>query len=210
MTIARAFNDEMTSRLTGLSVGQLRAWDREKLYSPSLAEDNRRLAYSRVYSFRDIVSLRVIASLKNDHDVSTQHLKKVATKLGHLGKDVWAETKLYVLNKRVVFEEPRGRGRQEVVSGQGVFEIPLRVATADAEKDVANVFGRDTSKVGQIDASRFVMNGDPVVAGTRIPVSTIKSYLDLGLPDERILADYPQLKSDDIRAARDYIDKSAA
>lgn len=211
MQLKRAFSDQMAAKLTGLSVGQLRAWDKQGFYSPSLAEENRRLAYSRVYSFKDIVALRVISALKTKHGVSTQHLKKVGAKLQDLGDDVWSKTRLYVLNKRVVFDHPKGLGRQEVVSGQRVFaEIPLRIATAHAEDDVAKLFQRDKSKIGHIDSGRHVMAGEPVVAGTRIPVRTIKSYLDMGLSENRILNDFPSLTKEDVRAAVKYLEANAA
>lgn len=210
MAVLGAFTDDMASRLTGLSVGQLRAWDKAGLISPSMADENRRLPFSRVYSFRDIVSLRVIASLRMDHGVSTQHLKQVADKLHSLGDNAWASTTLYVLNRKVVFEEPGSRRLQEVVSGQGVFKIPLKVATASVEADVARLFKRSNETFGGQTAERFVMGGEKVVAGTRIPVRTIRSYLEMGLPDHRILSDYPDLRKEDIDAVRRDIRSPAA
>src|SRR3546814_1019024 len=66
-SIVRAFGEEHVSRLTGLSVGQLRAWDRRGFFSPHYAYEDRRSPYSRVYSFRDVVGLRAIAVLKQKH-----------------------------------------------------------------------------------------------------------------------------------------------
>jgi uncharacterized protein (DUF433 family)/DNA-binding transcriptional MerR regulator len=202
MTVLGAFTDDMASRLTGLGVGQLRAWDKAGLISPSLADANRRLPYSRIYSFRDIVSLRIIASLKQKHGVSTQHLKQVASRLRDLGEHAWSETTLYVLNKRVVFEEPTSGDLQEVVSGQRVFKIPLKVATTNAEADVERLFRRPSESFGELNSERFIMGGEQVLAGTRIPARTILSYLELGLPDSRILEDYPDLEQSDIDAVR--------
>ncbi|MEX3014320.1 DUF433 domain-containing protein [Gymnodinialimonas hymeniacidonis] len=210
MSVVGAFTDEMASRLTGLSVGQLRAWDRSGLISPSFADENRRLPFSRIYSFRDIVSLRVIAGLKNDHGVSTQHLKQVAFELRGLGEDAWSKTTLYVLNKRVVFEEPKSGRLQEVVGGQRVFRIPLKVATADVEADVQALFSRPKNLEGKTHAQRHVMNGEEVVAGTRIPVRSVLSYFELGLSDSRILEDYPDLVQADIDAIRAKTKGSAA
>jgi uncharacterized protein (DUF433 family) len=42
--------------------------------------------------------------------------------------------------------------------------------------------------------------GKPVVRGTRITVGDILSYLAGGMSEDEILADFPQLSRDDIRA----------
>jgi uncharacterized protein (DUF433 family) len=42
--------------------------------------------------------------------------------------------------------------------------------------------------------------GKPCVQGTRITVGDVLSYLASGMSEHQILADFPQLTSDDIRA----------
>jgi uncharacterized protein (DUF433 family) len=42
--------------------------------------------------------------------------------------------------------------------------------------------------------------GKPCVRGTRISVGDVLSYLASGMSEQDILADFPQLSSDDIRA----------
>ena len=56
---------------------------------------------------------------------------------------------------------------------------------------------------------RIVINpevrfGKPCVRGTRITVGDVLSYLASGMREEEILADFPQLKNDDIRACLAY------
>jgi uncharacterized protein (DUF433 family) len=46
--------------------------------------------------------------------------------------------------------------------------------------------------------------GKPCVRGTRITVGDVLSYLASGMRGEEILADFPQLASDDIRACLAY------
>ena len=104
--VIAAFSEEQVQRLTGLTASQLRYWDRTGFFVPSQAEENRRVAYSRIYSFKDLVALRVIYVLRNQYRVPLQHLRKVAEKLHHLADDKWLATTLYVLNRKVVFEEP--------------------------------------------------------------------------------------------------------
>jgi len=46
--------------------------------------------------------------------------------------------------------------------------------------------------------------GKPYVRGTRITVGDVLSYLASGMREEEILADFPQLKNEDIRACLAY------
>lgn len=61
------------------------------------------------------------------------------------------------------------------------------------------------SIVGMNSLSRITIDpeirlGKPCVRGTRITVGDVLSYLALGMSENGILADFPQLTRDDIRA----------
>jgi hypothetical protein len=58
-SVISAFNEEQVQRLTGVTMAQLRYWDRTNFFAPSLTDENRGRPYSRIYSFRDLVCLRV-------------------------------------------------------------------------------------------------------------------------------------------------------
>ncbi len=49
-----------------------------------------------------------------------------------------------------------------------------------------------------------IMEGKPVIVGTRIPVEHILRCLAAGETEAEIVADYPPLTVDDIRAAQGY------
>ncbi len=53
-----------------------------------------------------------------------------------------------------------------------------------------------------ITSSPDVMDGKPVVRGTRVPVELILRKLGAGLSAETIIADHPRLTLDDIHAAQ--------
>lgn len=59
-------------------------------------------------------------------------------------------------------------------------------------------------KTGGIEINPKVMVGQPVIAGTRIPVYIIIDLLADGLKDEEIIRDYPSLSKSDILAALRY------
>lgn len=47
----------------------------------------------------------------------------------------------------------------------------------------------------------FVRSGKPIIRGTRITVTDILEYLAGGMSEEQILADFPDLVREDIKAA---------
>jgi uncharacterized protein (DUF433 family) len=53
----------------------------------------------------------------------------------------------------------------------------------------------------RIEANPDIMNGKPVVRGTRVPVEMVLRKLGAGMSPESILTDHPQLTHDDIQAA---------
>lgn len=56
----------------------------------------------------------------------------------------------------------------------------------------------------RISIDHAVMGGVPCVRGTRISVTTVVGMVAEGMTTEEILADFPQLKADDIRESLRY------
>lgn len=54
----------------------------------------------------------------------------------------------------------------------------------------------------RIEVNPTIMDGKPVVRGTRVPVELILRKLGAGKSAEEILVDHPRLTVDDIRAAQ--------
>jgi len=139
-----------------------------------------------------------------------QHLRKVAAELAHLGDEKWTATTLFVLGKRVVFDDPRDNKRREVVSGQRVLDVPLRVAIADTKRAIKELNHRGHEEYGHVLSGRFVQNNQPVFEGTRIPVASVKRYLESGYGISEILEEFPDLTAEDIEAARAFDGSHAA
>ena len=57
---------------------------------------------------------------------------------------------------------------------------------------------------GHIVSDPEVLRGKPRLKGTRIPVSLVLVYLASGKTAEDIIAEFPDLKSDQIAACLDY------
>lgn len=205
VNVISAFSEDQTERLTGLSKGQLRYWDRTGFYEPSFAEENRRIAYSRVYSFKDIVALRVLSTLRNQFGVSLQHLREISDKLSRTQEDRWTGVKLWVVKKKVVWQDPETGIPQEVVSGQYVVPLDLTDALNKTKSQVSSYLqDRDPASFGRVRKSRYVNHNAPVIAGTRIPVSAVWNFLDAGYSLPEIIKEYPDLTEADIHAAMEY------
>jgi DNA-binding transcriptional MerR regulator len=67
------FSEEQAVRLTGISRRQLAGWATEEFFVTELLEISRYL--NRLYSFRDLVSLKVLAQLRNDSKVPVRRLR---------------------------------------------------------------------------------------------------------------------------------------
>src|SRR4051794_17358969 len=104
MTQFLGFTVEQTSRVTGLSIGQLRYWDKTGFFTPEASVERR--IYARIYSFRNLVGLRTIAILRNAHKVPLQELRKVGQWLKDRHDSPWSSLRLFVAGRRVFFEDP--------------------------------------------------------------------------------------------------------
>jgi len=195
-----AFNLDHTSRLTGLSKGQLASWDRRGFFKPEHASENRREAYSRVYSFQDLIGLRTLAMLRKAYKVPMWHLVEVAGELEHSVDRPWSETTLYVLNRRVYFDEPDS-GRTREVAGIQYALLRLESVAGEVGREVEKLRARPADTIGQIEHHRNVMHNALVIAGTRIPVRTIHEFMEAGYSAAEIIREFPTLTEADVRAA---------
>jgi len=201
--ILGAFSEEQVSRLTHLSRAQLRAWNLRDFIRPEfrVAGGGTR-PYSYIYSFKDLLKLRVLNQLRNVHNVPMRELIRVERALEKLGDEKWTSQRLWVANRKVVFVEPESHRKREIASKQFVAEIALEVVTSDARKDIAKLNKRTADQRGQIIKKRYLHSSDPVFEGTRIPVAAVIGYLDAGIRAREIVRRLPDLTLEDIKAAR--------
>lgn len=196
-----AFSEEQAATISGLSVYQLREWNRRGFFHPAYDAGAKGVPFGRIYSFRDLVSLQVLDDLRNRKHVPLSHLRQVAARLAHLGESRWIATTLYVLGKRVVFDNPSTLQREEVVSGQRVLNIPLRVVARSTRERIHGLNDR-SHKIGQFEQSRFVSSNRRVFNGTRVPLEGVLDYLKAGYGSEQIIREFPDLTEADVSAAQ--------
>ena len=61
-----------------------------------------------------------------------------------------------------------------------------------------------TSPLDRITIDQSVRFGKPCVRGTRISVGDVLSYLAAGMTEDEVVAEFPQLSREDIRACLAY------
>jgi uncharacterized protein (DUF433 family) len=202
VSVIRAFSADHAVRLTGLSMRQLRYWDDTGFFRPRYASEDRRSPYGRVYSFRDIVGLRVLSVLRKRHKVPLQHLRKTAEELAHLREGLWSGTTLYVLDREVYLQDPNSGAVRKAIGGQYVFDVlPLRRIIADVRTKSERLRQRTAEQVGQVARHRYIAHNAWVIAGTRIPTGTIRRYIEAGYLVTDVIREYPPLTEADVLAA---------
>lgn len=199
--VISAFSVDQVHRLTGLSVSQLRDWDTSGFYAPAYAAEKRRSPYSRIYSFEDVVGLRVLSILRTDHKIPLPQLRKVAQELQHYAGKPWSQLTLYVLNKEVHFLNPNTKRVEGAVSKQYASLVPISDVVEDMRARANKLRERAGDQRGKIERHRFVVHNQEVIAGTRIPVAAVRRFADEGYSIDAILHEYPSLAREDVEAA---------
>jgi len=143
------FTAQQASKLTGCTPHQLRYWDRVSLLEPSLQSTGGRPGVRRLYSFRDLVALRVIRSLL-DNGMSVQRVRRAWDYLrrnGAMDRHL-AEIKL-VTDGQSIFTV--AEGDEELLDalrgGQLAFFVAIDNITRSVEDDVSKF---------ELDRERFL------------------------------------------------------
>lgn len=143
------FTAQQASNLTGCTAHQLRYWDKVNLLRPSLQRTGGRPGRRRLYSFRDLVALRVVKSLL-DNGMSVQrvrrawdYLRRTADMDGHL-----AEVKL-VTDGRSIFRVAQDEDEllDALRQGQLAFFVAINEIARSVEDDVTRF---------ELDRERFL------------------------------------------------------
>lgn len=205
MSRIEAFTTDQVSRLTGLSPRVLRYWEETLVFAASYIDERPRVPYRRIYSFRDVVSLRTLALLRQDYGVKLDQLRRSARFLRETYPDVsdpWSELRYGVLNHHVVFRDPRtGDWQTAAPPGQTILPIDVAQIARHTERDAAAFISRQPADMGQIVRHRYVLRNAWRIAGTRIPTSAIWHFHEDGADTNEIRRAYPDLTEADVAAA---------
>lgn len=205
-----AFNTWHVCRLTGLTMRQLSYWDRTGFFSPSLGEGTARSYFARVYTFRDVVGLRVLAVMRNKYRVPLQRLRQVGAYLAERYREPWSTLTFYIVGQQVFYQghyDDAVRSANRI--GQTVIDFAVESVASDVRELATAMRKRAEDQVGRVMRHRLIAENQNVLAGTRIPTRAVWEFHQAGYEDDAILREYPSLTIEDIRAALEFESKRA-
>lgn len=143
----RGFTAEQASRLSNCTHHQLRYWDRVGLVSPSIQSTGGRPGVRRLYSFRDLVALRVVRSLL-DNGMSLQRVRRAWDYLRREGDmdNHLSDVKL-VTDGQTIFHVGNDEGElmDALRQGQLAFFVAIDEIAREVEEDVTHFeYDRDS------------------------------------------------------------------
>jgi len=195
------FSAEQVCHLARISETQLRYWHQTKVFRP------RRLAdplgpFRQAYSFRDIVGLRTISILRNDHNVALKDIREIEKRLKETPNADWSNVTFYIgEDGRIYFKDPKTRAALSVKPVGQTSLFRMRTVIESVEKQLKLMNRRTKLQIGKVDRNRYIMRNAPVIAGTRIPTSAILDLYQNGFSPAQIVTEYPRLTEHDVEAA---------
>lgn len=143
----KGFTAEQASRLSNCTHHQLRYWDRVGLVSPSIQSTGGRPGVRRLYSFRDLVALRVVRSLL-DNGMSLQRVRRAWDYLRREGDmdNHLSDVKL-VTDGQTIFHVGNDEGElmDALRQGQLAFFVAIDEIAREVEEDVTHFeYDRDS------------------------------------------------------------------
>jgi uncharacterized protein (DUF433 family) len=201
-----AFTVREAAGVVGLSEATITRWARKGVITPAFIDSSRWLGFRYALSFRDLVTLRTMRQLKA-LGVPAIDLARAAAFLQRNYGRPWAALRIGVDGHDVVYYEAES---DDLISashpGQKVAKGLVRVALLADEvaASVRKARTRQPDQIGKVTQSKHVMEDAVVLAGTRIPVSTILDFHHDGYSVDGILAEYPELHPEDVQAAIEY------
>jgi uncharacterized protein (DUF433 family) len=196
--VTLAFTTREAQQLSGLTARRLQYWDETAFIRPSVAARLGR-GSPRLYSFRDLVQLRIAALLRDRLSLQALRGLKDALDLDAPFAEVrFAST----VHGETVYLVQAGVPEAVRQPGQIVmtFDVPLSEIRSDLERRIVEL--RRRRGIGRLEKTRGIVSGQLAVAGTRITTAAVGRMLKAGWDERRILAEYPELTQADIEAVR--------
>lgn len=191
------FTEDQVVRLTGLSRRQLRYWEKTRFFAPTFSAGS-----GGFFSFRDVVGLRTIATLRKK--VPLQELRKVGAWLKRYGDEPWSRLRFYLAGRKVYVRVP-GEPHPVSARGQSATEYAMQEIARETRARVEESRQRPSDTIGQIDSRKR-----PVIRGTRVSTEAVWTLAKEGASEGAIREAFPHLTGEDVRAALEYERKRRA
>ena len=191
---------ERAASLAGVRPSRLDYWARTGLVMPSV---NERLTPHRpisLYSYLELLAAMIVAEMRA-RGVPLQHIRTVVDRVRDRGIDSpLTEVRYAVIGGRLYLQDENGHWEDGRAPGQGV--IPQVLDLEPLRARIGSSARRPRAAVGEVEKRRRTLGHKEVISGTRIPVATIRRYLDAGRSEAEILREFPLLTRRDIAAVR--------
>lgn len=199
MSVSKAFTLEQAATISRVSKRRATYWARHGIVVPSLVYRTDRQPHHYLYDFVDLVGLRTLGMLRDEHDLSLQQLRKAHRYLRDHADRPWSELRFWVRGKELLFTNP---GSDRVLSadrpGQTAIAIELEPVARSVERAAEALSQRHPGDIGETERRRNIQGNRLLVKGTRVPVESILNLAEDGYSAERIVKSYSSLTLTDV------------
>lgn len=197
-----AVTRDKAAALAGITERQVDYWARTGLVRPAV---DRRLTPQRpirLYGHLELMSLLTAAGLRH-RGISLQHIRKIVDYLRDEDdvENPLAEIVFATAGREVYFQRPDGSWAGTDKPAQGIFPQVLDL-DAMRVRIRSTIASRERPGIGEVERRRGVMGSKPVLAGTRVPVDTVRRYLEHGATISQVLKAFPVLQRADVETVR--------
>ncbi len=194
----RFFPINIATHVGRITRGQAASWAKSGFFVPTIMYWTKSRPFGYLYSFSDLVALRVVSILRQQFGMSLADTR-VATDFIRSEPDTsWSDMRVWIEDKKVHLSEP---------DGDDFAVIELAPIADEVKGEADKLFYRSPDDYGKVERRRGVMSGALVVKGTRIPISTVVALVDAGWDIDRIRQGYPTLQPEDIRGVMQYVEE---
>ena len=174
-----AMSADAAATLAGISHRLLDRWAEQDVVRPAVARRLSPRREIRLYAFDDLLALLVAAGLR-EH-VHERYLREIVARLR---------------------EHDSPPQELELVIEDGPVHVRLTVDLRPLRARIRSAGQRPATLAGRVESRRGRLGGRAVLAGTRVPVETVRRYLAHGFSPGDIVKAYPSLTLEDVEAAR--------
>ena len=156
----------------------------------------------RFYDYTDLMALMVVSELRK-RGVSLQAVRRITSALRARGYErPLTEVRYAVVKRRVFIQLEDGSWFEGDRPDEHQHVIPEVLNLAAMQVSVGRVIGRREGSEGQLERRRGALGSKLLIAGTRIPVDTVKRYLFANKTPEQIVESFPDLTLADVEAVQ--------
>lgn len=192
---------DQAAAIAGLSSRKVDYWSSTGLVQPSV--DTRLTPHRpiRLFSFVELMSLMVAAELR-ERGISLQHIRSIVGHLRAHGFDQpLSQLGFATEGSKVYIQHADGTWDSAAKPGQGVLHQVIDLEPL--RRRIRQAGARDANTVGKVERRRGALGSKEVIAGTRVPVETVRRYLQAGRSVKDVVKAFPVLQSADVAAVRD-------